>query len=341
VRKFAFILGFFFCFQLAFAQIGGNHVYVFMDLANSARLSSLGSNFASVQDDDLSLAYSNPSLINPDMAGQVTLTYINYFSDINSGFAAYAHDFAATLQFMDYGTFKETNALGLETGEFTAAEYALSIGWAKKLSDRFDIGANIKPIYSAFERYTSYGLAADVAGSFKSKDGLFSSSLIVENIGRQLTTYTSSGPEPLAFDVKFAMSKKFEHAPLRFHILVDNLHQWDVTYDDPNPQPELDPLTGELIVENEFLANLDNAARHMILGAEFVPGKGNFAIRFGYNYKRRQEMKIASRKAMVGFSFGFGFKVSKFHISYGRATYSLAGATNHFTISTRFSDFLK
>ena len=42
---------------------------------------------------------------------------------------------------------------------------------------------------------------------------------------------------------------------------------------------------------------------------------------------------------MVGFSWGFGIKISKFHFSYGRATYHLAGGSNHFSLSTNLSDF--
>ena len=64
-------------------------------------------------------------------------------------------------------------------------------------------------------------------------------------------------------------------------------------------------------------------------------------LRFGYNYKRRQEMKIDTKTAMAGFSWGFGLKISKFHISYGRATYHLAGASNHFSISTNLNELNK
>ncbi len=80
--------------------------------------------------------------------------------------------------------------------------------------------------------------------------------------------------------------------------------------------------------------------RHLIFGVEFIPFE-NFYLRAGYNYQRRQELKISSRVAMVGFSYGFGIKISKFHLSYGRATYHLAGASNHFSISTNFSSFYK
>jgi hypothetical protein len=50
---------------------------------------------------------------------------------------------------------------------------------------------------------------------------------------------------------------------------------------------------------------------------------------------------VESRMSTVGLSWGFGFRISKFHISYGRATYHLAGASNHFSISTNFSDFIR
>ena len=56
--------------------------------------------------------------------------------------------------------------------------------------------------------------------------------------------------------------------------------------------------------------------RHLIFGIEFIP-LDNFYLRAGYNYQRRQELKISNRTAMVGFSWGFGIRISKFHLSYG------------------------
>ena len=40
-----------------------------------------------------------------------------------------------------------------------------------------------------------------------------------------------------------------------------------------------------------------------------------------------------------GFSWGFGIRISKFHLNYGRASYHLAGASNHFSITTDLSSF--
>jgi hypothetical protein len=44
-------------------------------------------------------------------------------------------------------------------------------------------------------------------------------------------------------------------------------------------------------------------------------------------------MKVASQPGIVGFSFGLGIHVSRFHIDYARSAWHLAGASNHFSIS--------
>jgi hypothetical protein len=80
--------------------------------------------------------------------------------------------------------------------------------------------------------------------------------------------------------------------------------------------------------------------RHIIIGVEFLP-IDNFYFNLGYNYQRRQELKIPGRTGMVGFSWGFGVKINKFQISYGRATYHVAGASDHFSLSCDLSEFYR
>lgn len=333
-----------FSFINAFSQIGGQSTYRFLEMTNSARVGSLGANFLSVNDDDLTLVYGNPALITDKMSTNLSINYLNYFADINAGFLAYAQNFeklgtfAASLQFINYGDFTETDATGIEYGQFNAAEYALTIGWAKKLSESLTLGVNLKNILSQMESYNSYGVAFDLAANYLHKNKRLSASLVAANIGRQITSYTGNYREDLPFNMKFGISKRFEHAPLRLYFMADQLQQWDLTYTDPNAEPEVDPFTGELINKKGWDFG-DKLMRHLAIGGEFIPGKGNFSVRLGYNYRRRAEMRIASRKAMVGFSWGFGFKISKINLSYARATYSLAGATNHITITTKLSDF--
>jgi len=330
-----------------FAQLGGSHTYMFLNLTNSARVSAFGGNFVPIYDDDINLAYSNPSLISDEMHNQFSINYLSYFADVNAGFVSYGRNFekvgtfVATLQFMGYGKFTERDNTGREIGTFNAGEYSLNIGWSKKLSEHFQMGVNLKNIYSQLEKYTSYGLAVDIAASYINTDKDLYSSFIIKNIGRQITTYTGGDREPIPFELQWGISKKFEHAPLRLVLLLNDLQKWDLTYSDPNKEPELDPFTGEEISDNTTWDFGDKVMRHAIFGIEFAPGKGNFLVQLSYNYRRRQELKLATRTALVGFSFGFGIKISKFKISYSHANYHLAGGTNTFTITTNFSDFLK
>ena len=80
--------------------------------------------------------------------------------------------------------------------------------------------------------------------------------------------------------------------------------------------------------------------RHLVLGLEFIPSK-NLSFRFGYNYKRQKELSIPDKVGSAGFSWGFGLKVYKFHIDYGRARYHLAAVTNHFTVTINLDEFRK
>jgi hypothetical protein len=103
-------------------------------------------------------------------------------------------------------------------------------------------------------------------------------------------------------------------------------------------EEKIDPITGEEKKEDPLARFGDNFMRHLIFGIEFIPTK-NFYVNLGYNYKRRQEMKIEDKVGMVGFSFGFGLKINRFRISYGRASYHVAGASNHFSVTTNLSEF--
>ncbi len=328
--------------SLSYAQEAGKHIYEFMTLSNSARVAAFGSNFLPTNDNDLDLAYSNPSLISKKMNHQISLNYLGYFAGAKAGFVSYAHNFnsigtlVGSLQFINYGTFDATNTEGQKTGRFSAGEYAFIVGWSKKLNENIRLGVNIKNIYSKLESYSSYGIAADLALSYFSPNQLFSSSLLFKNMGRQITTYTGTHNEKLPFEIQMGIAKKFEHAPLRLLFLFNDLQRWNIKYQNPNTKDKVDPFTGEVKKTSKYWDFADNAFRHVVVGAEFVPGKGKFMLRMGYNFRRQQEMKIASRSALVGFSFGFGIQVYKFKISYTRAVYHLAGGTNTISIGTNF-----
>lgn len=340
----AFILIFLFS-NVAYSQIGGDNTYEFLNLPNSARITALGGNFFAVKDNDIALAQSNPSLITKEMHNNLALSYVDYFSDINYGFVSYGRSFpkignyVATMQYINYGDFLWTDETGRELGEFTAGEFAFNLGWGRQLDSNFSIGANLKGIYSSFDEYNSFGLAVDVAGTYYNPESQLTLSLIAKNIGSQIDPYYSNHIEPLPFELMFGMSKRLKHLPFRYSILVTHLEKWDLTYDDPYLDNEgVDPFTGEENKTSGAGDFADKFMRHIVLGGELLLSK-NFSLRLGYNYHRRQELKIDTKAATVGFSWGFGFRVSKFHFSYARSAYHLVGSPNYITITTNFSEF--
>jgi len=327
-----------------YSQLGGSYTYAFLDLTNSARAASLGGKTIAIWDDDLNLAFHNPALLSSEMKNNLVLNYVNYFTDINYGYVSYANtidkigNLAAGLHFINYGEFIEADHLGNKTGTFTASEYALNLIWSKSYDSLFHFGINVKPVYSSMERYRSFGMVADIGLTYTNRQKLFVASIVMRNIGYQIKPYHDQNRESMPFEIQMGLSQKLEHAPFRFSAVFHNLQQFDLTYETEQTVLDFDPLTGEPIEENKIEKFGDQVMRHVIFGVEFMPFE-SFFIRGGYNYQRRMELKLDTRTAMVGFSWGFGVKIYKFHISYGRASYHLAGASNHFSLSTNLSSF--
>lgn len=330
---------------ISIAQTGGSSTYKFLNLTNSARMAALGGNSLPVKDHDITIALQNPSLITKEMHKQLALSYTDYYSDINYGFVSYGSsipklgNYVASLQYINYGTFIRADETGEQFGEFTAGEFAMNIGWGRSLDSNFSIGANLKGIYSSFEEYNSFGMAVDVAGSYHNPETNFTASLIFKNIGLQLDPYYSGNTEPLPFEIQMGLSKRLKHLPFRYYVVLTNLQKWDLTYEDPQLTDEgIDPFTGEVEEKSGVADFADKAMRHLVIGGELLLSK-NFSLRIAYNYQRRQELKVDTKVSTVGFSWGFGFRINRFHLSYARSTYHLAGSPNYITIATNLSAF--
>jgi len=326
------------------AQTGGSGVFPFLNNNVSARTAALGGNMLAIDDNDFSIALMNPSLINAEMNNAFTLNYTDFYSDIKSGNAAFSHtyekagSFALGMQFVNYGNFIATNDNGDQLGTFTAGEYAASVGWGRRLDSVFSIGANLKFVYSSFDIYNSYGIVADVAATYHSANHT-TISLLVRNIGRELKSYESGYERTIPMEIQLGMSRKLEHLPLRYNILLHDLQRWNLRYDDPS-KSNTDPLTGDPVKQDKFMNMLDEGLRHVILGLELMP-VNRFVLRLGYNPQLRKEMKLDTKTSTVGFSWGFGIRIKKISIDYARSTWHLNGSPNYFTISANLSDFMK
>lgn len=346
IRRILFLLSAVILTVSGSAQTGGNNTYEFLNLPISARVSSLGGNLISVKDNDLNVALINPSLLSDSMSNNVALSYINYFADINYGYVAYARHFdkignvSAGVHYLDYGKFIRADEIGNTTGDFGASEMSFNLAYAKSILDtNLTVGVTLKTIYSHLDSYTSWGSAIDLGATYVRPSHGFAAAVVVKNMGRQWKPYVEGNREKLPFEIQIGISKKPKHVPFRFSLVYENLEKWDLTYIDPaNPPLTEDPLTGEPIKQNKTKVFGDKFMRHMVIGGEFIITK-NFFLRAGYNYQRRKELKIPEKRGATGFSFGFGFRIYKFHISYGRAVYHLAGPSNNFSVSMDLNSF--
>jgi len=344
------IISFFLVFQFfnfsifqSYSQTGGNNTYEFLNLVTSARTAALGGKPISVKDGDLNLAFQNPSLLDTTMHNHLSLSYVNYFSDINYGSVIYSKSykkygsFSMGAHYIHYGTFQGADPSGQLLNEFTANDYALIIGWGKGIDSSFSVGANFKMIFSMLEQYVSFGTAVDLSATYHNKDKNITIAALIRNAGIQLASYRKKNREPLPFEIQLGLTHKLNHAPFQLSVTAQHLQKWDLTFKNSGEStPVIDPFTQEEIKQKKNIG--DMIMRHFILGGEFLLSE-NFHLQLGYNYQRRKELQVVSRPALTGFSWGFGFRVYKFHVSYGRASYHLAGGPNHFSITTNLSEF--
>ena len=332
----------------SFAQIGGRSTFCFLDRTNSARVASMGGNILAINDNDISLVLTNPSLITAAMNNTLALDFVSLRTAYSYGDIMYSRSFnklgsfVGTFQFINYGKFTYADIAGNTAGDFNASEYALNLGWGRSLSPHFSIGANGKLIYSQLESYHSFGIAVDVAGSYQTTDDLFSASLVARNIGIQLVSYIPGPRDPLPFVMQAGIATRLKHIPVRISLLYNNLEKWDLTYTDPlSADNQIDPITGQAKKKSEIGKFADNLMRHIVLGTEITIAKA-FSIRVGYNYRTRQEMKLADRTALSGFTYGFGLRIKMFTLSYARATYMTGTFNpNYFSFAMNLGQFMK
>ncbi len=333
------------CSATALAQLGGSSAYLATDLVSSARVSGLGGKFISVWDDDLNMAYTNPALLDSSDTRQLAMNYGNLFADVGLGSVSYAYHrskvgtFAATLNYLSYGEFSERDEFNNDLGSFSASDYVFAIAYGRDMDSLFRVGANLKFIHSQLAQYTSSAIAADLAGTYRSKNQEFSMGLVIRNVGVPLSNYTEDNRESLPLSVDLGMSKRLSKSPLRLSLTLSDLQQWDLSYIDPADIGQTDPLTGEAIpVEKADFAK--QFLLHVNGSMEFLLGD-NFHIRLGYDFRRRDELALNDRPGGAGLSWGIGLKIAKMHLNYGRVVYNQAGATNHIGLNLRWNDWKK
>lgn len=307
--------------SLVFAQ-DGTRVYEFLNLSNSARQTALGGYHLTAWDADPNNSLVNPALMNTEMHGQFAINYVNHIADVkNATFSGVYqisdYDFISLHgQMVNYGDMVATDEIGNVTGDFTAKDAAITIGYAREVADYWTIGANLKYINSTIETYKSSAVAADLGISYHDFDDRIKMGLVFRNIGQQIQTYNGT-KEKLPFQVNFGISHELEHVPVELALTLHDLQKFDISQTYNKGGQEVS--TGRKIAD------------HVAVGAELFPGR-DFNLRLGYNFKRGNELAVDGIRSFSGLTYGFGLRMNAFRLEFGHSNFHTSGGANHFSL---------
>lgn len=134
-------------------------------------------------------------------------------------------------------------------------------------------------------------------------------------------------------EIMAGISQEVENVPIRWHLTFENLQQWNIAFSNPNrAQNSLDGGA-----TSEKVSFFNNALRHVIIGAELFPAK-SFNLRFGYNFRRGEELKLLEQRNFSGISLGFGLKMGRLKFDYSYSRYTLAANTSLFGLTINFQE---
>lgn len=301
MKKALFVILTAFAFLLkATAQNDSQTGYNFLRLPVSAHAAALGGDIISVIDDDEALIFNNPALLSSVTDKSLNLNYMTYMEGAKTASASFNRvvgkraSWAVSGQYLDYGSMKETDENNVELGEFSAKDISLAGYFSYLLTDRVSGGITAKFISSYIADYNSIAVGVDLGLNYYDPDREWSLSFVLKNLGGELKAYDEDYNR-MPFDMQIGVSKQFANMPLRLHAtLVDLNHP-----------------------HYKFI-------NHAVIGADALLSD-NFWIGLGYNFRRANEMKIASSDGKssshgAGLSLGAGLTLNRFKaaVSWGK-----------------------
>ena len=302
--------------------LGGNSAYNFLKLPNTPQLSALGGVNVSNISNDAGMAFNNPSLLRQDMHEQLHVSFNNMYAGVKNYHAVFAYhydqwktNFAAGVNFIDYGAIAQTDPSGNIYGNFHPVDYAVQLSASRQYAEKWHYGIAIKFINSSYGIYRSNALTLDAGVSWYDTTHLLQISLLMKNMGTQLKKYLNSTPDDLPFDVQLGFSKRLTNAPVQFSLTAHHLHQFNIQYNDTAFNNSND------FTSDSKSFSFDKIFRHFVAAAQVFAGN-KLELTVAYNYLLHKELSIANTaNGFTGLSFGLGVLFKKIQIRYARSHY--------------------
>jgi len=286
--------------------------YNFLRLPVSAHVAALGGDNTTLIEDDPTLIFHNPALINNVTDRTMNLNLMTYMKGATTASASYMQaagergTWGVIGQYMGYGSMKETTASGQQTGEFSAKDIAVGGSFAYALSERFTGGITAKFIASYIGQYNSLAAGVDLGLNYYNAETDLSLSAVARNLGGQLSAYEDDF-ERMPLDLQVGITKRLLRSPLRLSASLIRLNDWEYGF-----------------------------GKHIVIGADLLLSQ-QFYIAAGYNALRAAEMKIqegdGSSAHGAGLSIGAGLQLQKLKFNVAYAKYHVSSSSLVFNIS--------
>ena len=277
--------------------------YNFLRLPVSAHVAALGGDNISIVEDDATLIFHNPALINDVSDRTINLNFLTYMEGAKTASAAFVKaagergTWGVSAQYMDYGTMKEVSRDNTQLGDFSARDIAVAGSYAYALSNRFSGGITARFITSHIASYNSLAVGIDLGLNYYLEESELSISAVAKNLGGQVKAYDDEF-ERIPLDLQIGFSKRLLNSPLRFSATLSRLNDWSY-----------------------------GIGKHIAIGADLILSPTIY-LAAGYNFRRASEMKISDSEGEsnhgAGLSLGGGLSLERFKLHIGYAKYHVS-----------------
>lgn len=293
-------------FTLMMKAQESQEVFTFLRLPVSAHVAALGGDNVTIDDDDPTLIFHNPALICNTADKSINLNFITYMEGAKTASASFVKawgeraTWGVCAQYMNYGSMKEMTPDNIELGDFSAKDIAVAGTFAYLLSNRWSGGVTLRFVSSSIAGYNSIGIASDLGLNYFDEERGWSISAVAKNLGGQVKAYQDEY-EKIPLDLLIGVSKRLNAAPIRFSATFSRLNRWDTSF-----------------------------IQHVALGVDVFIGESIY-IAGGYNFRRRDEMKVSdgdgSSSHGAGLSVGAGLSLKRFKLNVAYAKYHVSASS--------------
>ncbi|MEW6097356.1 MAG: PorV/PorQ family protein [bacterium] len=170
---------------------------VFLKLSQGARPIGMGETFVAIAD-DINALYWNPAGIAEVKNRQATFMYADWLEEITYNYLAYIHPqqimggiMGGGLTLLDSGSIDRTIDQKGKIGDYDAKDIALTISYAKKLTENCNLGASLKYIQMKIDNEKSTGIALDIGCLYKPTVENLTIGATIQNLGPKLKAFIS------------------------------------------------------------------------------------------------------------------------------------------------------